>query len=155
MAVVLLKTLAFASISLGSPVSLQLLDPNPPAHTASPLFSPPSNENPNAQKPKLTLSPSQWNDDAIEQENSPFISASNISMRPRGVYQCQATPPGSRELRREACIEALRTIPDLPELFTHRVTFGPREDHIYNVGLPRAYLSCACTLIYLRRYKTH
>ena len=155
MAVVLLKTLAFASISLGSPVSLQLLDPSSPAHTASPLFSPPSNEIPNAQRPNLTLSPSQWNDEPIEQENSSFISASNITVRPRGVYQCQATPPGSQELRREACLEALRSIAHLPDLFTHQITFGPREDHIYNVGLPRAYLSCAYTLIFLRRYGAH
>ena len=134
MVIVLFIALAFACISFASPLSLQLLNPISPekTDTADPLFLP-------------------WSTEVIDtgtlQSNVSSLHVSNLSAPGSPHLFCQEPAPG-RATTLTACQEALRSVPKLPT--SHReVTFGPREDLIYDVGLPREYMSAdgSCIIV--------
>ena len=127
MVIVLCIASAFACISFASPLGLQLLNPISPndTDTADPLLLP-------------------WSNDVIDtgtlQPNVSSLYISNLSAPESPHFLCQDTAPNQAQTTWAACQEALRSVPKLPT--PHReVTFGPREDLIYDVGLPREYMS--------------
>ena len=127
MVIVLFVALAFAYISFASPLSLQLLNPISPndTDTADPLLLPWSNE---------------VIDTGTLQSNVSSIHVSNLSAPGSSYFLCQKPTPGQAQTTLAACQEALRSVPNLPT--SHReLTFGPREDLNYDVGLPREYMS--------------
>ena len=134
MVIVLFIALAFAWISFASPLSLQLLNPISPekTDTADPLFLP-------------------WSNEVIHtgtlHSNVSSLHVSNLSASGSPHLSCQVPAPG-RATTFAACQEALRSVPRPPT--SHReVTFGPREDLIYDVGLPREYMSAdgSCIIV--------
>ena len=127
MVIVLCIALAFACISFASPLGLQLLNPIPhdDTDTADSLLLP-------------------WSNDVIDtgtlQLNVSSQHVSNLSAPGSPHFLCQASAPGQAQTTLAACQEALRSVPQLPT--SHReVTFGPREDLVYDVGLPREYMN--------------
>ena len=139
MVIVLFIALAFTCISFGSPLSVQLLNPISLNDTdiADPLLLPWSNE---------------LIDAGTLQSNISSIQLSNLSAPGSTKSQCQGPLPGRAQTTLAACQEALRSVPNLPT--SHReVTFGPREDLIYDVGLPREYVSTDGSCVILLRTK--
>ncbi len=141
MAILLFNSLAFACISFASPLVPQLLDPPSPAAELSSLSSSLPNQPLDVWKANLTLHSSTPDDGSINETYSASPSALNVSA-PRGDFHC--FNPGSRGevVTVQQCSDALQSLPNSPDLFTHEVTFGPREYNLFNVGLPRLYLSC-------------
>lgn len=74
-------------------------------------------------------------DDLLSTLNLTLPSLFNLS----SSYQCHR---GAASLTLQQCNNALETLPPWPDLWTHQVSWGPREYGIYDVGLPRRYLSC-------------
>ena len=139
MVIVLFIALAFTCISFASPLSVQLLNPISLNDTdiADPLLLAWSNELIDAGTLPLNIS---------------TIQLSNLSAPGSPKSLCQGPLPGRAQTTSAACQEALRSVPNLPT--SHReVTFGPREDLIYDVGLPREYMSTDGSCIVLLRIK--
>ena len=127
MVIILFVALAFACVSFASPLSLRLINPISPndTDTAASLLLPWSNE---------------VIDSGTLQSNISSIRVSNLSTPGSANLQCQRPTSGRASTTLAACQEALRSAPNLPS--SHReVTFGPREDLIYDVGLPRDHMS--------------
>ena len=138
--IVLFVALAFACISFASPLSLQLLNPIFPndTDTADPLLLP-------------------WTNGVIDtgtlQSKISSKHVSNLSAPGSPYLLCQGPLPGRAQTTLAACQEALRSMPSLPS--SHReVTFRLREDLIYDVGLPREYMSTDGSCIILLRIKS-
>ena len=137
MVIILFVALAFACISLASPLSLQLLNPTSLNDTeiTRPLLLPWSNE---------------LIDTGTLQSNVSSIKVSDLSASAKLL--CQGPLPGRAQTTLTACQEALRSVPDFPKSHSE-VTFGPREDHIFDVGLPREYMSTDGSCIVLLKIK--
>ena len=127
MVIVLIVALAFARISFASPLSLPLLNSISPNNTDI------------ADSPLLSWS-SEFIDTGTLRLNISSTHVSNLSAFGSPKLLCQGPLSGRAQTTLAPCQEALRSVPNLPTSHSE-VTFGPRGSLIYDVGLPREYMS--------------
>lgn len=139
MVVIPFVALAFACISLASPLSPQ---------TPNPIFP-----NDSDTTNRLLL---PWSNELIDtgtlQSNISSINVSSLSVSGSPKLLCQGPLPHRAQTILAACQEALRNVPNVPSP-DRELTFGPREDDLYDVGLPREYMSTDGSCILLLKVK--
>ena len=137
MRTILVLLLVTAAPPIAEPVNIRRPQTVLPAITPS-LSNQSSSDVVPAASQQAASSPSSIGDEfsgLINGTSSSLFNATALTDKP--TVECAR---GS-ELSASQCHLAISSVPDFPDLFTHRISWGPRELGIHNVGLPRLYLS--------------
>lgn len=80
--------------------------------------------------------------EVIDQGYNTSLSKLNLSAEPS--FYCDEG--WGRDLNLQMCEEALASIPWVIGPETRLISFGPREVDMFDIGLPRRFMSCASSL---------
>ena len=73
-------------------------------------------------------------------DQGPNTSPSKLNLSAQPIFYCNELWGG--QLNLQMCEEALASIPAVIGPWKRRLTFGPREAKLFDIGLPRRFMSC-------------